>query len=51
MSKERHWIKLDHVTFLFAFVLVGLNIALNLREISIAAFILMLIALIYDILE
>jgi hypothetical protein len=45
----RHWSKLDHITFLIAMILVAVNIFINSRELQIVIFILMLIALIYDI--
>lgn len=50
MPSKEHWKQFDHVTFLAALGLIGLNIYFNIRELDIIAFSLMLAALFYDIL-
>ncbi len=46
-----HWTKLDHVTFLVAFILSIVNLLIADRYVGAAIFVFLLIALVYDIYE
>jgi len=47
----KHWLQIDHITFLIAFLLVSFNIVFHDKEITKVAWIFLWIALIYDLKE
>lgn len=46
-----HWTKLDHWTFLVAFILALINLFVNSREVGVGIFAFLLIAFLYDLHE